>query len=82
MTEFKYKTFRCEWQVVNQPVGQYGENDGAATVLRAWPTYEEALADRPNHGYEHKFVKDRWIPNEAADEYQILEILYREIMVV
>ena len=81
MSVFKYKTLRCEWQIVNQPVGQYGENNGAAAVLSAWPTYEEAAADRPNHGYEHQYVKGRWIPNGASD-YQNLEIRYKEVEIV
>ena len=80
MSGFKCKMFRCEWQIVSQPVGQYGENDGSATVLWSWPTYEEALADRHNHGYEHEFVKDRWIPN-GAGEYEMLESRYREVLV-
>ena len=80
MSGFKCKMFRCEWQIVNQPVGQYDENNGEATVLWSWPTYEEALADRSNHGYEHEFVKDRWIPNEAG-EYEMLEIRYKEVLV-
>ena len=81
MSEYKYKTFRCEWQIVSQPVGQYGENDGVAAVLLSWPTYEEAAADRPNHGYEHQYVKGRWIPNGASD-YQNLEIRYKEVEIV
>ena len=80
MTEFTYKTCRCEWQIVNQPVGQYGENNGSPAVLSAWPTYEEAAADRPNHGYEHKYVKGRWTPNGAGD-YENLEIRYKEVLV-
>ena len=81
MTAFKFKTFRCEWQVVIQPVGQYGENDGGAVVISGWPTYEEAVADRPNHGYEHQYVKGRWVPN-GANDYQNLEIRYKEVEVV
>lgn len=81
MSEFMHKTVRCEWQIVNQSVGQYGEHDDlAVVVLSAWPTYEEAAADRPNHGYEHEYVKGRWIPNGAGN-YQNLEIRYREVLV-
>jgi len=80
MTGFKYKTYRCEWQIVSQPVGQYGENDGEATVLWSWPTYEEALTDRHNHGCEDEFVKDRWHPN-GGNGYKILEIRYKEVLV-
>ena len=80
MTDFKYKTCRCEWQIVNQPVGQYGEDTGLATILAIWPTYEDALADRPYHGHEEQYVKGRWVPN-VSNGYEILEIRYREVEV-
>jgi len=80
MSSFKYKTYRCEWQIVNQPVGQYGENHGEATVLWSWPTYEQALADRPNFGHEHQYVKDRWVPT-GGNDYEVLEIRYKEVIV-
>ena len=78
MTGFKYKTVRCEWQIVSQPVGQYGENDGAAAVLWSWPTYEEAAADMPNHGYQHQYVKDRWLPKNFSGNEE-LRIRYKEV---
>lgn len=81
MSGFKCKMFRCEWQIVNQPVGQYGENNGEATVLWSWPTYEEAVADRPNHGYEHQYVKGRWIPKNFSGNEE-LRIRYKEVEIV
>lgn len=84
MTEFRIKTLRCEWQVVIQQVDQYGRNtnDGLAgdrVVLSRWPTYQEAFNDLQNHGYEHKHVKGRWIPNDAISGYEYLEVQYREV---
>lgn len=79
---FVYKTYRCEWQIVIQQVDQYGCNlrDGK-TVLAKWPSADEAYADLPNHGYEHKHVKGRWIPNNSMHAYEFLEVQYREVVV-
>ena len=80
MTEFRIKTFRCEWQVVIQQVDQYGcAIRDSQTILARWPTYEEAYADLPNHGYESEFVKGRWIPDDATLLYEYLEVQYREV---
>lgn len=86
MTEFRIKIhikkLRCEWQVVIQQVDQYGcsIHDGRV-VLARWSTYEEAYNDLPNHGYEHEFVKGRWVPNGAISAYEWLEVQYREVEV-
>jgi hypothetical protein len=84
MTDFRIKTFRCEWQVVIQQVDQYGHPFpylGAGEVLSRWPTAEEAYADLPNHGFEHEYVKGRWIPNGGFSAYVQLEVQYREVEV-
>lgn len=80
MTEFRIKTLRCEWQVVIQQVDQYGCNiNDSRFVLSRWPTYEEAYNDLQNHGYEHKYVKERWIPNDRISDYEWLQVQYREV---
>jgi len=79
MTEFRIKTLRCEWQVVIQQVDQYGRWADGRVVLASWPTYEEAYVDLLNHGYEHEYVKGRWIPNDAISAYEWLEVQYREV---
>ena len=79
MTDFRIKTLRCEWQVVVQQVDQYDQNVGQPTVLSAWPTYEAAYADLVNHGREHEFVINRWIPKTATNEFECLEVRYREV---
>lgn len=80
MTEFRIKKLRCEWQVVIQQVDQYGCSiHDSRVVLARWPTYEEAYQDLPNHGYEHEFVKGRWIPADAISVYEYLEVQYREV---
>ena len=77
--KFPTKTYECQWQVVSQPVGQYGESVGAPTVLSRWSTREEAVADRPNHGRELPSVM-RWVPHKG-NGYQDLNIVYREVLV-
>ncbi len=82
MPDFRIKTLRCEWQVVIQQVDQYGCNyPNSAVVLARWPTAEEAYRDLSNHGYEHEYVKGRWIPNGAISAYEYLEVQYREVEV-
>jgi hypothetical protein len=79
MSEFRIKTLRCEGQVVIQQVDQYGCSiRDVRVILSRWPTYEEAYADLPNHGYEHEYVKGRWIPNDDISAYEYLEVQYRE----
>ncbi len=81
MTEFIYKTYRCEWQIVIQQVDQYGcPINGSVTVLAKLATADEAYADLPNHGYEHKYVKGRWIPLRAISAYEYLEVQYKEVL--
>jgi hypothetical protein len=77
MKIFKTKTVRCEWQVVSQPVDQYGMSYGKPTLLDSWPTAEEACADLPNHGTEHEHVKGRWIPF-GSSTYEYLKVRYIE----
>lgn len=82
MKNFRIKTLRCEWQVVIQQVDQYGcKYPNSAVVLESWPTADEAYNDLPNHGYEHEYVKGRWIPNGAISAYEWLEVQYREVEV-
>jgi hypothetical protein len=80
MTDFVFKTYRCEWQVVITPVDQYNQIDGPRKVLSAWPTREEAYADLPNHGYEHKYIPGRWLPHDSFSEYRLLEVYYKEVL--
>lgn len=44
MKVWEYKSYRCEWQIISQPIDQYGDDNGYATVLAAWPTFEDAIA--------------------------------------
>jgi hypothetical protein len=90
MTTFKYKTVRCEWQIVIQSVDEYGnpiresyarDCRATRTVLAIWPTAKEAYADLFNHGTMHKYVKGRWVPNGARSEFECLEVQYREVEV-
>ena len=85
---FKYKTVRCEWQVVIQGVDQCGMSTKDREVLTSWGSYDEALADLPNHGAEsQQGIHGRWIPAPykaspwLGNDYQILEVQYREVTV-
>jgi hypothetical protein len=81
MKDFDYKVYRCEWQIVSQPVGQYGEDREPSTVLTSWPTYEAAVIDRPTWAIEHEYVINRWIPKVKNDGYTVIEIRYCEVQV-
>ena len=79
---FVYKTYRCEWQIVIQQVDQYGRPlPNSEIILARWPTADQAYVDLSNHGYEHEYVKGRWIPNDAISVYEYLEVHYREVIV-
>jgi hypothetical protein len=77
---FKYKTVRCEWQVVVQGVDQYGMSTKEREVLASWGSYDEAKADLPTYGKESEWVRGRWLPFNNSG-YQILEVQYREVTV-
>ena len=76
----KYKTVRCEWQVVVQGVDQYGNSTKEREVVSTRGSLEEAWADLPTYGKESDWVRGRWLPfNDSG--YQILEVQYREVTV-
>jgi hypothetical protein len=82
MTEFKFKTFRCEWQIVIQQVNDDWSPRGfERTILAKWPTAEEAYADLPNHANESLHIKGRWLPKSAMHSYEVVEVQYREVEV-
>lgn len=79
--DFTFKTYRCEWQVVITQSDQEGRPiSGSDIVLAKWPTYEQAYADLPNHGWEHKFVNGRWVPASSNSVYESLEVRYKEVL--
>ena len=80
MDKFKYKTYRCEWQLQFITVDQYGKTMRVDRVI-PFATYDEAKEARPNYAVEHKYVKERWIPKDATNDYQEVEISYREVEV-
>ncbi len=78
---FEHKIYRCEWLIVIQEVDQYGNNMNEKTILNAFPRYYMAFEKMPEYGYEHEFVKGRWIPLNASHGYEELQIQYREQLV-
>lgn len=76
---WNYKLRRCEWQIVIQQVDQYHQPVGFAERLESYPTRQEALDNLKRFGIEHRFIKGRWVPIAAAHDYEVLEIVYREV---
>lgn len=79
MSEFLFKTYRCEWVTKIVWVDQYDrpQKDEPPLYECAWPTQEEAAADlarvatlQPN---------GRWIGENA---YQFGKVVYREVEVI
>ena len=77
---FDHKIYRCEWQIVINNVDQYG-NYGDQITVASFPTFQMAFDKLPDYGYQHEFVKERWIPNNKEHDYQILDIQYKEVRV-
>jgi hypothetical protein len=80
MTGFTFKTYRCEWRVCWINVDQYGQ-EVDEYKFEPFPTREEALNYRALVAHEHQYVKERWIPNDATNDYQECVVRYREVQV-
>lgn len=81
MSEFKFKTYRCEWLVKYIGIDQYGE-EIYCYKTHAFTSYDEAKANLPLLAVEHEFVKSRWIPkDDLKTEYKQAVIGYREVEV-
>ena len=78
MSEFKIKSYRVEWQIVDQPHGQYGEPMGEGKVLARLPTREQALDELGKYGNPHPHLKETWVPKEDFF-YRRIEVQYREV---
>lgn len=77
---FRVKHLRCEWQVVVTEKDYLDRAINIARKLAAFPTHAAALEALPQYGQKHKYV-DKWVPHGAANEYQQLEVMYREVPV-
>ena len=80
MTDFKFKTYRCEWQIQFITVDQYEQVTGVYRTI-PFPTLEEATAARPEYAEPHQWVKSRWVPKDRTSDYQEVEINYKEVLV-
>lgn len=74
MSEFKIKSYRVEWQIVDQPQGQDGEPMGEGTVLARLPTREQAMDELGKYGH----LINKWVLKEGSF-YSRIEIRYREV---
>lgn len=63
---FEIRVIRREWRVQFQTVDQYERDMGPPTVLSAWPSHAEAMADLPSHADPHPHVQGRWVPKGAT----------------
>lgn len=79
MSEFKIKSYRIEWQIVDQPQGQYGEPMGEGEVLARLPTREQAMDELGKYGNPHPYLKETWVPKEGPLAYRRIEVRYREV---
>ena len=80
MTDFQYKTLRCEWQIRFVDVDQYGVEEGTYKRI-PFPTREEALAHLPEVAEESPYVKGRWHPKGYDSTYSIAKVSYHEVEV-
>lgn len=80
---FAYQVRRAEWRIIRYNLDQYGmrQTGWDDEVLATWPTRELAVADMPNHGYEHKHVTGRWIPHDKRHDYEEIAVMHREVVV-
>lgn len=82
--KFKHKAVRVEWQVVAQPIDQYGKSRGNRIVFESFPTVEAARAALPEYGYPHPFLENAWMPDTSLygdTSYVRLVVQYREVVV-
>ena len=74
---YKYKTYRCEWQVQFGEIDQYGQNFKAYLTER-FPTKE--LADEHLKIVAHQNPYNKvWIPNDAPHSYCEAIVRYKEV---
>lgn len=78
-SEFKFKTYRCEWQVQSGSVDQYGQNF-TSYKIESFATYVEANLYRPTIAKLNPHNK-LWIPNDAPHGYCETRINYIEVEV-
>lgn len=79
--KYEHKIYRCEWLLVIQTVDQYNSDTNEREIVGCFPTREMAVEKIPEFGYQHEFLKDRWIPHNKKHDYQIMKIVYHERLV-
>jgi hypothetical protein len=75
-----FKTYRVEWLVQNICVDQYGSKVSVESSV-PFPTQDAALTYRNKAAHQHKYIKERWIPNDPAHDYLECIIQYKEVLV-
>ena len=80
MVEFVHRVYRCEWQICELTLDQYGKTMRSYS-LKSFPSHEEARAHLEEYAEPHKFIAGRWMPIGRKHEYCEIEIHYKEILV-
>jgi len=82
MKNFKIKTVRCEWQIIEQGVNQHGfPNPGSTKILESFPSHKDAMDNLPKYGKEHPHISSRWHPHQCENEFIELQIRYVEVLI-
>lgn len=79
MGSFKFKIYRCEWQVRHINVDQYGKEMSEVSHW-SFGTFDEAKDFRPTVAEQHQYVKDRWMPIGRTHDYCEVVIEYKEVL--
>lgn len=79
MSEFKFKTYRCEWQVQFHNVDQYGQTQNIYERF-SFPTQEEAYEYRSTVATKNPY-NSIWKPNNAKHDYCEAIVSYNEVEV-
>lgn len=80
MDDFKYKTYRCEWQLRFITVDQYGQTMKVTRKI-AYPSLKAARDDLDFYAVENEWVKGRFHPKGDNNEYHQVDIGYEEVPV-
>lgn len=82
MSDFQFKTYRCEWVAEVYSVDQYGQRQRESPFYeKAWPTRDEAVVDLMFVTVPDPHVADRRRYPKAPHSYYECGVRYREVNV-
>jgi hypothetical protein len=77
MVKFKYKTYRCEWQIQFINVDQYGYHTGVYKYI-PFPTRDEAWDHMPQVAVKNEYTL-QWHPKDEPSTYKVVSVVYKEV---